>query len=255
MSVFYLPVRCYTEGMKANFFIKYGVFLFSLILSLVIYTFYWPLESADIRAIKLEEAYAFLALIMLFLAVSAGPLYRLYPNLCTRSFHLASLSGLGISTFYFALLHASINFFYLLKGFAGIGFLGLLHERSVSLGFIALCIIAIMVATSFDEFRSRWAVAWKRMQRFVYLALISIVLHVLMIGSHFRTLDNWFAGIALILFLILVCLYSATTKRFLLEKYPRIPAWRVTAALSLVVLGFLYCLYLLNMYVSSGHAH
>jgi DMSO/TMAO reductase YedYZ heme-binding membrane subunit len=175
--------------------------------------------SGSIREIPLEEFYAFAALFLLYAALLATPLYAAAPNLPGKAMYFRARRALGVSGFGFALLHASIAFFGLLDGFQGIGFLD--HRYLVSLfwGLVALVILALLSAVSFDaaiQYMGPW---WKRLQRLAYIAGIASLIHVVIIGSHYSNLSSTIPSISFILLIVLLVLESMRLDAYVQRKY------------------------------------
>lgn len=228
----------------------------SLIFSILAYLYISSATSSiNLRMVQLEELYGFVSIVLLFLAVIAGPLYRLYPDLKFKMTHFRMLGGLGISCFYFALLHSYVALFGLLQGFKGIAFLNTFETTAVIGGFLALLILAIMAGTSWDFLMKYLGPKWKLIHRFVYLAIGALVIHVLLIGADYTGFSNLYAIIPLLLFFIWLFFYAASMRKFLFMKIPETPQWQVTLLISIITLSIVFCFYQLHILVIGGHHH
>jgi DMSO/TMAO reductase YedYZ heme-binding membrane subunit len=212
-------------------------------------------NSTFLGTIRIVQYDGFIAIAYLFLSMFAGPFYRVFPNAPLKQIYRESLSGLGISTFYFALLHSWIGFFSLMAGFTGLKFLSTSYLLSTILGTIALFILTILAGTSFDIMRKKLGPWWKFLHRFVYTAAVLTVIHILIIGSDFLRFTSVPATLSFIAFLILLILHALTTQRLLLTKYPKTPKWYFSVGILLVIALFLFSLYKLHTYVAGVHLH
>lgn len=144
------------------------------------------IPSGSLQSIRLEQTYAFIGLYLLYFAILASPLTKVFPNLPGKDQYLHARRAIGVSAFYFSFLHVYIAFFQQLDGFSGIRYLNHTYGISLLLGIFALAVLSIMAATSFD-----WVVEhmgykhWKLLHRLVYLASIAVLLHVMLIGPHY----------------------------------------------------------------------
>lgn len=156
--------------------------------------------------IRTQQTFGLLAVILVYVAVLLTPLSKLIDR---RKAWLGRLlfsrRAIGVSAAYFALLHTLIVLFGQLGGLTGLALLPNSFQFAVWLGVAALAILLLMAATSFDKAIEKMTFRrWKWLHRFVYLAGVLIIVHVLLIGSHAD--EAWivgasFAAIALLLVL------------------------------------------------------
>ena len=169
-----------TSGITISFFIAGFIQLF--------------VPAGSLQTIRIEQMFAFVSLLLLYLALLASPFTRVFPRARINTYYLHARRAIGVLAFYFAFLHASISFFSQLNGFDGLGYLDARYGLSMVLGLGALCVLAIMTMTSMD-----WVVHamhfknWKRLHRLVYIAGVAILIHAVLIGSHYMTMS--FLGI------------------------------------------------------------
>lgn len=180
----------------------------------------------QLLTIKLTQLYAFSALGFLYAALLIGPAIRVFPFIPAKSKLIHARRAVGISAFYFVLLHSNLAFFGLLGGFRGLEYLDSKYLLAIGLSFTAEMILSLMAATSFDymvkKLTYRW---WKFLHRFVYLAGTLVVAHALLIGTHFQ---NLFSPVALVSFALLAFLLVVEVIAW--AKYLRLK--RRTSALS-----------------------
>lgn len=184
--------------------ILYASFLLSLALyGLVIYRF----DPGILRVIRLEQWYGLVGIGYLYLALLIGPLTGVIPSVPYASSLRHARRAIGVSAAYFSLLHSGIAFFGQLGGFAGLFFFPSSYLLSIGLGFLALLILCLMASLSTD-----WAIKrltyprWKGIQRLVYLAALALVVHVLMLGTHYSDLKSRVGVISVVLLAVLLIL-------------------------------------------------
>lgn len=187
---------------------RFFVLLSSVAIALVVF-FVIDARAPDeqARLIRLVRAYALLALTYLYTALLAGPFCYSFPRFPYRAHYLFARRAIGVSAYFFALLHASLAFFGLLGGFSGLPFLSAHYLFAITLGATALVILFCMAATSFDSMvRFLTFRRWKFLHRFVYGAGFLVMVHALLLGTHFRDLSRaipqiFFAALAFLLLL------------------------------------------------------
>ncbi len=132
------------------------------------------------------RAFGTLAIVLLHIILSIGPLTRLYPRLLPI---LYNRRHLGVSMFIAALIHGGFSLFQ----FHSLGNVNPIYALFTSnmeytsltnfpfqvLGFFALTIFFLMAATSHDFWLQNLSPkTWKRLHMLVYVAYILVVLHV-----------------------------------------------------------------------------
>src|SRR5882762_9080235 len=130
---------------------RFYVLTSSIIFSLLIYL--WAkiyTDDTTLQIIRLEQTYAFLSLIYLYLTLLASPLAYVFPDFPFQKQYVHARRALGVSVFYFALLHSSISFFGQLNGFTGISFFTDTFLPGLIIGFTALIILFLLTITSVD---------------------------------------------------------------------------------------------------------
>jgi DMSO/TMAO reductase YedYZ heme-binding membrane subunit len=138
-------------------------------------------ESPDFRD---TQCFAAIAALCLYTTLLVGPLYALFPGLRFRSAALAARRALGISTFWFAALHAYFGFFRFIGGFEGLAYWSGYFRRSLACGLVALVILGILTAASLPPAAARLGRGWKPMQRSLYAAAILTLAHAVTVTVH-----------------------------------------------------------------------
>jgi DMSO/TMAO reductase YedYZ heme-binding membrane subunit len=186
---------------------------------------------SEMSAARLDQVYALLAITFLYFALLASPLYSVWPNLPWRPVYIQARQALGVSAFFYGLIHAYISFFDLLGGFEGLPFLSSKYLIAISLSATSLLILAILAATSPNRVHQWLRAKWKPIHRFVYLAGIFIIIHALMLGDHFVDLSQLIPQIAFYLLAFLFILEAIRFDKFYHQRFPNSP--RVGLALVL----------------------
>ncbi len=202
---------------------RFYVLLCSVSLALIVYAIVAVrFPSGSLRITKLTQTYALLALLYLYLALLISPLYETFTHLPYRSLVYKARRGLGVSTFFFASMHAYNAFFNQLGGFLGLPFLPFKYLEAISFSFTAWCILLVMALTSFDFMVQKLGYAkWKRLHRLVYVAAIFILIHALMLGSHFVHLGSYFFQFVFIAVSFLIILEMLRIDRWLAKRFAR----------------------------------
>lgn len=167
--------------------IRFYVLIFSFILSFVESFFVLKSFPEGEVITVLVPVYAYTALSFLYLALLAGPLTKLFIWFPFRAQYMKARRAIGVSAFYFALLHVRYTFFDVIGGFAGLSSLNGTYLIAITLSFTALVILTLMAATSFDYMVKVLTFSrWKMLHRFVYLAALFILIHAILIGTRFQ---------------------------------------------------------------------
>lgn len=172
--------------------IRFYVLICSLILVLIEYwvvlSFY---TSERLQTIRLTQYFALTAITYLYLTLLIGPFVFVFHKIPFKNQLLKARRALGISTLIFSGLHVYLAFFKQLGGLAGLAFLSNNYLLAVSFGFVALIIFSVMATTSLDLVIARIKYRrWKMIHRLVYLAGLLILIHALMLGTHFSDLST-----------------------------------------------------------------
>lgn len=194
--------------------------------------------GTSLQIIRLEQTYAFVCLFYLYIALLASPLTQFFKGLPYRAQYLKARRAIGVSAFYYALLHILIAFFGQLDGFAGLGFLDNTFIVALLLGITAFIILTAMASTSFDFMVDKLTFPkWKLLHRFVYLAAVFILIHSLIIGTHFSNLTDPIPLVVFSALAFLLFLEAIRFDKFLVCKYPTLPNFGVTIVGLVLLLG------------------
>lgn len=143
--------------------------------------------GSNVSAIRAQEVYAWLSLSCLLLAVSIGPMLRLFPAIPGKGLWRDARRLIGIAAATFAVLHVGIAYIDLFQAPNPLT-LADIYKKSFGLGVTALLILIAMAVTSFDRAFFGMGIWWFRLHRLVYVALLAVGLHAFMVGSHANSL-------------------------------------------------------------------
>ncbi len=176
---------------------RFWILIVAVVLSVNIAGFVQLLiPSGSLQAIRIEQIYGFIALALMYIAILASPLTAVFSNLPGKEAYLHARRAIGVSAFYYALLHAAVTLFAQLGGFSGLGYLNNTYKLSLLGGVFALGILFIMAATSLDIVVDKMGYRhWKLLHRLVYIASILLLIHMILIGTHFIDTVTVYAAI------------------------------------------------------------
>lgn len=164
---------------------RFYILAFSLLLSITVFA--WlrlRIDSDQLLSIRTQQLYGFICLGFWYATLIISPLGHAIGKHRLKHLEFAR-RAIGVSAFYFALLHAVIALFGQLSGPPQLQHLPDLFKWSLVSGGMALLVLALMAATSFDAvIRFMTFRKWKWLHRLVYLAGVCVILHIWMIGTH-----------------------------------------------------------------------
>lgn len=221
--------------------IRFYVLLGSVLFSIGVYqwgvtTFKSPLT----QNIRIEQVFALSAITLLYVTLLASPLFFTFPSFPYRNEYDKARRAIGVSAFYFGLLHTILTFFGQLGGFAGLSYLSDKYIIAITLSVTALIILFLMSATSIDFVIKKMSYPkWKFLHRFVYIAGILILIHSLMLGTHFIDLSATIPQILFVAVAILLGLEALRFDSYLQSKFSFVPHFGATFTI-VIGLGIAY---------------
>ena len=224
---------------NVRFYVLLLSFLYSIVLFLAVKAY---IPDGSLQIIRLTQLYALSALALLYVSLLIGPATYSFRWIPFRGAIYRSRRAIGVSAFYFSLLHASFAFFGELGGFAGLFYLPGKYLLAVSFSLGALCILTLMAATSFDFMVRKLGKKWKLLHRFVYLVAVLVLTHALLIGSHFQDLSGIIPRVFLGAFALLLLMEANRFDVFLQRKFAALPRFGFTLIL-VAGLIFTYLVY------------
>ncbi len=172
---------------------------------------------------QLTRYYALTALFGVFIVLIPGLVNIYFPGFAFNELLVHSRRALGVSTFFFALFHSVIDYFYSLSGsIQFIYFLPDVQRFSFIFSIIAILIMFLMAATSFiDAITLLGYKKWKLLHRFIYPAAGLILFHTFTIGSHFVNPQALFPSLVISFVLVFMLLEAGATAKFIMkDKVP-----------------------------------
>src|SRR5687768_10069456 len=116
--------------------LRFYIILFGVFFSGGIYLWVvFLIPPGTLQTIRLTQIYALTAVTYLYFTLLADPFCYIFHKFPFRAQYLFSRRALGVSVFYFSLLHALFAFFGQLGSFAGLGFLSNKYLLAISLSF------------------------------------------------------------------------------------------------------------------------
>lgn len=237
---------------------RFYFLVFSFLLSVCIVA-YFRIQILDnqLYIIRIQQVYGFISILLIYLALIISPLGYVIGKQRMRQLEFLR-RAIGVSAFYFALLHSSIAFWGQLGGFSKLGYLPSVFITSLVYATISLAIFAVLAVTSFDKvvslFTYRW---WKWLHRLVYVGLLLIIVHVWAIGTHVGYDFVTYGGF--ILLSLLGILESIRTVKNLQKSYPQLHRYAllsIFAILSTVIVVAIYKIpNLIENYHTSNTSH
>ncbi|MBI3485918.1 ferric reductase-like transmembrane domain-containing protein [Candidatus Daviesbacteria bacterium] len=217
--------------------IRFYILVFSS--TLATFIFIWvksTIQIETLQAVTLDRYYALIAVTYLYFALLATPLTKLF-NLPFEAKYLKARRAIGVSAFIFGALHSYFAFFGELGGFSGLGFLSSKYILAITFGAIALLILFLMAATSFDFIIAKLTFPkWKALHRFVYLAGVVTVIHGLLLGSDFTQFSNLIPQIFLAALIILLSLEMFRLDQYLAAKFINFPKLGLSFSIFLILI-------------------
>lgn len=188
---------------------RFYILAFSLLLSGAIFA--WVrLHAGDdqLFLIRLQQTFGFVSLFYWYCALVISPIGYVIGKHRMKKIEF-SRRAIGVSAFYFALLHGCVALWGQLGGIGQLSYLPALFIWSLIGGAAGFGILLIMAATSFDKvvgfMTFRW---WKWLHRLGYVGGIAVMLHIWTIGTHLA-----YGGVQIAVFIALMVLAGLETYR------------------------------------------
>lgn len=164
---------------------RFYILISSILLSLLVLSIMRLKVAGDqLFFIRIQQSYGFLSISYWYLAITISPLGYAIGKKRVKRLEFAR-RAIGVSAFYFGLLHALVALLGQLGGLNEVQYLPSLFKWSLTGGLLALSILALMAMTSFDAVvRFMTFRRWKWLHRLVYLGGVLVILHIWTIGTH-----------------------------------------------------------------------
>lgn len=194
-------------------------------------------EASTLATIRTVQIYGLVATFFLYITLLISPLYKVFPSLPGKVIAIKARKALGISAFYFGLLHGGFAFFKLLGGFEGLGFVSTTFLYALILSFLALIILLILSITSLEYCIKILGTRWKIIHRLAYVAGVLILVHALMIGTHFNDLSRLISQLFLYAIFVLFILEALRFDLFYQRKYPIARRFSLSFILCIIIIS------------------
>ncbi len=225
---------------KKNYFY---VLLLSLGISLVEYLWVLAAFSEQIQIIRLTQFFALTALAYIYLALVAEPLRFIFKNNSHVLSYAKEKAVITTGALYFGLLHSGLAFFGQLGGFPGLAFLSGRYLLAVSLSFTALLLLVFLTVAAFTRIKILLHVnLQKLLNALLYTSGLLVLIHALMLGTHFQDLLDTipqivFTAIAFLLVIEGLRIDAWARKHFV--AYPNF-GYASVVVLGGIIAGFIY---------------
>lgn len=189
---------------------RFYILASSILVSILVFCWFrLQIPSDQLLVIRSQQVYGLLCLIYWCAALAISPIGFIIGKQRMKRIEFAR-RAIGVSAFYFALLHATIALWGQLGGVSQLQHLPTLFQWSLAGGFVALFILGAMATTSFDRVVKYMTYRrWKWLHRLVYGAFVLVVLHVWSVGTHLA-----YTNIQLVAFVTLVALGGLELYKF-----------------------------------------
>ena len=234
---------------NSRFYILFG----SLALSIFVTTnIFYTVVSQTTQLIRMEEIFGFASIILFYVSLIIGPFCYRFPKIPGNKNIYHARRAIGVSAFYFALLHTLITFFGQLGGFGGLLFLSGKYLLAIGTGFAALLIFAALTMTSFEfAIKNMGFKNWKFLHRFVYAAAILLLLHIVLLGTHYSDLSGTISQLSFFALALLLYFEAPRTDKWLAKKIS-LPKLGLGSTAIIVLLFFLYFTVVAPIFPNSG---
>lgn len=164
---------------------RFYVLASSVLLSLMVMA--WlrlQIPSDQLFYIRTQQVFGFLCVLYWYLALIISPIGHIVGKQRIKHLEFAR-RAIGVSAFYFALLHGLVALWGQLGGPGQLAYLPNLFRWSILGGTIAFFILLIMATTSSDKVVKYMTFRrWKWLHRLVYIGGVLAVLHIWSVGTH-----------------------------------------------------------------------
>lgn len=168
---------------------RFYILVLSLLFSIIVACYLRLNITTDtLYFIRTQQVFGFIALLLWYFALLATPLSGVFGKSGWMAQYLYARRALGVSATYFALLHVLIGTFGQLGGISNLLVLPTRFQQALVFGLVGLVVLLAMTATSFDK-AIKWITfpRWKWLHRLSYPAVILVLLHTWIIGTHLES--------------------------------------------------------------------
>lgn len=195
-----------TLGRNIRFYILASTASISL---LVISVLRLAVESDQLFYIRVEQLFGYLCILYWYIALLISPLKRVVGETTPMQLLAFGRRAIGVSAAWFALLHVFVSLWGQIGGISGLALLPTRFAWSLGLGTVALIILLLMAATSFNKVIAFMTFPrWKWLHRLGYFGGVLAMAHLWMVGTHMAYL-----GFKVVIFVLLTTLFRLESLR------------------------------------------
>lgn len=233
---------------NSRFYVLVTSFFISV---MVIAWFRLHVQSDLLFYIRIQQVFGLLAIVYWYVALMISPLGYVIGKHRTVRLEFAR-RGIGVSAFYFALLHGSITLWKQLGGPNQLQYLPSLSRWSILAGTIAFVILFMMAATSLDRVVDFMTYRrWKWLHRLGYIGGTLVVLHIWSLGTHLA-----YTGLQIAAFILLAILSGFELYRTIKitnQKYLHLSRIEAAALLMSAWIIVVTAIFLIPQFVDNYH--
>ncbi len=223
---------------------RFYILAYSLLLSVVVFALLRLQISTDqLYYIRVQQVFGLICIVYWYIALIISPVGYVVGKPRMKYWAYAR-RAIGVSAFYFALLHSVVAVWGQLGGIGQLQYLPTLFQWSLTGGGIALAILLVMAVTSFDGVVARMTFRWwKWLHRLVYVGGVLAILHIWSIGTHLAYTHVQFAAFIALVVLAGLEIYRIVTtvnKKYLHLDRPEtialyIAGWAIVSGLVFMI--------------------
>lgn len=202
-------------------------------------------QSDILKTIRLTQIYALFALSFIYLAILIKPLCQIFKNIPYKERLLKTRLSLLISAVIFALLHEYFAFFKQLGGFEGLFYLSSKYLIAISVSLSGLFFLLLVIAFSYlRTSKKNQEIINLLTYWFLYLSGILILIHALLLGTHFQDLSGIIPQLIFVAVGFLLILDALLIDKYLKSKFKVLPAVNFATCFVVIFLGFIFVNYI-----------
>lgn len=197
---------------------RFYILISTVLLSILVLAWLRLIIASDqLFYIRTQEIFGLLGAAYWYFALIISPIGYLIGKKRIKKLEFAR-RAIGVSAFYFVLLHGAVAVWGQLGGLGELHYLPALFKWSLLGGAIAFTILTLMAATSFDKVVKFMTYRkWKWLHRLVYIGGILAVFHIWSVGTHLAYTNVQLAAFAALV--ILAGLELLRTTKLLNDTY------------------------------------
>lgn len=164
---------------------RFYILVMSILLSMAVVGFLRiTIISDQLFYIRTQQVFGLLGVMYWYTAIIISPVGYIIGKQRMKKWEFAR-RAIGVSAFYFVLLHGVIALWGQLGGLAELQYLPAMFKWSLAAGAFAFGVLLVMALTSFDAVvKFMTYQKWKWLHRLVYIAGVLALIHIWTVGTH-----------------------------------------------------------------------